>query len=105
VTVFERANVCGEQRAARRNFEVRVAFGATNVATRHNVDAAAVLDVAGGAVRNVGADLIFVVRGPVVAGEASGVGGFGGELPAFCTWQAAHCFSRTAWGPLMRPLE
>ncbi|HEY2124059.1 MAG TPA: hypothetical protein VGG94_01240 [Chthoniobacterales bacterium] len=80
VAVFKRADIGGVKRVACGNFQVRVALRAADVASSDDVHAAAMLDVAGSAVGHFGADLVFMVLGAVVAGEASGVGGFSGEF-------------------------
>lgn len=62
---------------------MRVALRATDVASSDDVDAAAVFDMAGGAVGHIGADLVFVVNGAVVAGETRDVGRFGRKFAGF----------------------
>src|SRR5690242_8817460 len=57
-----------------------MAFRATDVTSSDDVNAAAVLDVAGGAVRHVAAYLVFVVHRAVVARKASCIDGLGREF-------------------------
>src|SRR5579859_170759 len=60
-----------------------MALRAADIAGGDDVDAAAMFDVAGGAVWDIGADLVFVVHGSVVAGETGVVGDLRGEFARF----------------------
>lgn len=81
VAVLQGADVRGVGRgAAGSGAQVRVAFGASFIACGGDVDASAMLAMAGGAVGHGGGDLVRVVDGAVVAGFACAIHRFGGKL-------------------------
>ena len=87
-----------------RGFQVPMTTGANLIAHCRNINAAAMFRVTRSAVGSRRPSEP-VVSGPVVASQAGAVDGLRRKFTGFLKMASGTLFSRTAWAPLMRPLE